>query len=213
MLPESLKRIKAGLWVALGLGCTVALCGCVTGRGDATLLRNVGYHDDGTLRFVNHSYVSGNGKIVFHGTWTEWSRDGKKRFQSVYEHDSPHGRWVEWDNTGTLKEIWTYQHGRLTSLWAFWPGDAGVVYASWMKWDDKRRKQQERFYRATEKDEADAMWARPEHLVAKGRYKKGQPWDGHFIVRDGSGDPQDSIVEYSGGTRSREFPLDEYPAQ
>ncbi|MDA0322970.1 MAG: hypothetical protein O2923_09690 [Verrucomicrobia bacterium] len=213
MSPESLKRIEARLCVALGLACTVALSGCATGRGDATVLRNVGYHDDGTLRSVNHSYVSGSGKIVFHGTWIEWSRDGKKRFQRVYEHDSPHGRWVEWDNDGTLKEISTYQQGRPASLWTFWSGDAGVVYASWVRWDDKGRKQQERFYRAMATDEADQMWVRPEHLAASGGYKKGQPWDGHFVVRDGSGEPQGYIVEYSGGKRARQFPLDEYPPQ
>jgi antitoxin component YwqK of YwqJK toxin-antitoxin module len=160
---------------------------------------------------VNHSYVSGSGKIVFHGTWTEWGRDGKQRFQRVYQHDAPHGRWVEWEKDGSLGEIWNYRKGRVTGLWTFWGGGSGASYASWVQWDDKGRKQEERFYRGST-DKADSeMWIQEEHLVATGLYKKGQPWEGRFLVRDGDGDPEGYMVEYLGGKRSKHHSLDELP--
>jgi len=80
-----------------------------------------------------------------HGVWIAWYRNGNKKTQGEYDHDTPIGKFTWWYENGQRQAEGEFDKGGRSGTWITWHANGlkesqasyvhGKVIGTWMRWD------------------------------------------------------------------------------
>ena len=80
-----------------------------------------------------------------HGAWIAWYRNGNKKTEAQYDHDTPAGKFTWWYENGQKEAEGEYDAGKKTGVWTTWHANGlkesqgefkdGTLASKWLHWD------------------------------------------------------------------------------